>query len=119
MRSTNATESDRCDPPNPRLMTLCRGKTCARFVQSRMVELPINRLAPRGGGLVLSASSNALISFPHRSSGDCFPSPTVWADREGIRTVQLARDSQVFHQTKCARIKPYCEATCRPSKVLF
>src|SRR5579859_1449635 len=65
MRSANAMESESCDPPNPRLITCLSGKHCARLVQNRMLELPTNRIAPCGGGLVLSLASNALISFSH------------------------------------------------------
>ena len=54
MRSTNATESESCDPPKPRLMTLCPGNACARFFQSRMLELPMNsdRILGRRIGLI-------------------------------------------------------------------
>src|ERR1035441_3619029 len=119
MRSTNATESDSCDPPNPRLSTLCPGKAWARFVQRRMLELPINSTAPWGGGLVLSAASKARMSFPHCASGDCFFSAAVWAERERLRAAPIARADQVLNQKKRARMSGYCEAKMRSSKVLF
>src|SRR5213594_3552043 len=52
-----------CEPPKPRLMTRCFGKSSASVVQRRMLELPMNSAAPVGGGLVLSAASKARISF--------------------------------------------------------
>src|ERR1035438_4806855 len=119
MRSTNVTESDRCDPPKPRLRTLCPGKACARFVQSRMLELPTNRTAFWGGGLVLSAVSKARISFSYRASGGCFFSAAGWASRERFRTGQIIRATQALEQRIRARISRYCKATRTTSKALF
>src|SRR5271169_170009 len=103
MRSTKATESDSCDPPKPRLSTLCPGKVCARFAQSRMLELPINSTAPWGGGLVLSAASKARMSFPHCASGDGFVTAVGWAERERLRAAPITRADQVLEQSKRAR----------------
>src|SRR5262245_31565662 len=65
MRSTNATESAICEPPKPRLTTWNSGKLSARLVQRRMLELPVKRIDPAGGGLVRSCASKAAISFSH------------------------------------------------------
>src|SRR5260221_13984131 len=63
MRSAYPTESMICEPPKPRLMTRCFGKSSANDFQSRMLELPMKRMAPGGGGLVRSDASNARISL--------------------------------------------------------
>src|ERR1039458_3850040 len=119
MRSTNVTESDRCDPPKPRLRTLCPGNVAARFVQSRMLELPTNRIASWGGGLVLSAAAKARISFSYRGSAGCFCSVAGWASRERFRAGQINRATQALEQRICARISRYCKATRTDRKSVF
>src|ERR1035438_7086668 len=119
MRSTNATESESCDPPEPRLKTLCPGKACATAVQRRMVELPMNRIASWGGGLVLSAASKARISCSHRASGGCFFSAAVWANRERLRAAPIARASHVLDQGNRERMTEYGESPRPSSKGLF
>ena len=57
------TESMICEPPKPRLMTRWSGKSEASVFHKRMLELPTNRMAPRGGGFVASVAVKALISF--------------------------------------------------------
>src|SRR5687767_185735 len=52
-----------CDPPKPRLMTGSSGKSLARVVQSRMLELPTNNTPPEVGPCLASAASKARISF--------------------------------------------------------
>src|ERR1041385_2838817 len=67
MRSAKWVESTISEPPKPRLMTGCSGKSCARGFQKRMVEEPMKRCAALVGGLVRSISSKAEISFSHLS----------------------------------------------------
>src|SRR3954466_12610272 len=55
--------SGRHEPPKPRWIVVRSGKDRSRFVQSRMVELPIKRTAPLAGGSLRSRASNAWISF--------------------------------------------------------
>src|SRR5688572_10409055 len=65
MRSAKCTESLNSDPPKPRLITRCLGKSCANVFHSRMLELPMNRIAFCGGRLVRSLASKARISESH------------------------------------------------------
>src|SRR6185436_5253331 len=44
-------------------MTGYSGRSLARVVQRRMLELPMKRMAALGGGFVLSPASKASISF--------------------------------------------------------
>src|SRR5436309_3457177 len=50
------------EPPKPRLITVSSGKSFASVVHSRMLELPTTSTAWAGGGIFLSAASNAAIS---------------------------------------------------------
>src|ERR1035437_3103056 len=115
----NATESDTSEPPKPRLSTLWPGKACARFLQRRILELPMNRTAPRGGGLVLSAASNARMSFSHRASGGGFVSVPVWAKSDRFRASPIARADHVLDGRNRVRMRRYCEARRSSSKVLL
>src|SRR5688572_32536792 len=65
MRSAKCVVSATAEPPNPRLITCRFGKSAARFVHIRMLELPTNNTAPLGGGLVRSRASNVVISRSH------------------------------------------------------
>src|SRR5260221_14492800 len=58
-------------------MTRRSGKSSARVFQSLIVEDPMKRCAPFGGGLVRSACSKAEISFSHlpKSWGACADLP--------------------------------------------
>src|SRR6266576_5475633 len=76
IRSAKWVESTISEPPNPRLMTRRSGKSSARVFQSFIVEEPMKRSPPLGGGLVRSDCSKAEISFSH------LPKSWVpWADR--------------------------------------
>src|SRR5262245_29972784 len=68
MRSTYLTRSAISDPPKPRLMIFRSGKYDA-VSHRRIVELPTKTMPPFWGGDILSAASNAAISFSHRSTG--------------------------------------------------
>src|SRR2546421_6840203 len=46
-------------------MTWCCGKSLANVLHMRIVEEPMKRIAPLGGGLSLSAASKAAISGSH------------------------------------------------------
>src|SRR6266545_3242233 len=84
MRSANVMESSICDPPKPRLTTLWPGKSRASVFQSRTLELPTNRVALRGGGLVLSAASKALISASHFAGPTSVETAGFWASELAV-----------------------------------
>src|SRR6266567_4127028 len=65
IRTAKWVQSTICDPPKPRLITRCFGKSCASVFQRRMVEEPVNSTAPFGGGLARAICSYAEISFSH------------------------------------------------------
>src|SRR2546430_12363541 len=96
MRSTNATESMICEPPNPRLMTLYSWKSSASVFHCRMLELPMNSTAPCGGGLVLSAASNALISDSHCDESGLFCARNVWPARPAPAVSAMTKSAVCF-----------------------
>src|SRR5438477_7221027 len=67
MRSAKWVASAICDPPNPRLITFCSGKSAASDFHIRIVEAPLKSSAPLGGGLMRSCCSYAEISFSQRA----------------------------------------------------
>src|SRR5688500_4350055 len=67
MRSAKCVASGRREPPKPRLITWCLGKSDAIFAQRRMLELPTKTTALVGGGFWRSAVSKAAMSFSQRA----------------------------------------------------
>src|ERR1035437_3897030 len=65
-------------------MTGVPEKSCARVFQSRMLELPTNRTALRGGGWVRSAAAKAAISDSQRMTSFV---AAAWPCASGKRNV--------------------------------
>src|SRR5688500_12003295 len=92
-----------CDPPKPRLMTGSSGKSLARVVQSRMLELPTNNTPPEVGGRLASDASNARISFSNGlSAGEgAWAGRTAWDGHAGRRAMTIGGEQQQRRLAGC------------------
>src|ERR1041384_6502814 len=92
MRLANAVTSWISEPPKPRWMILNSGKSCAKSFHKTMLELPAKTIAPVGGGVGLSAASNALMAVSHLDwPGAVSPAKEAWenASRSQIKKIEL------------------------------
>src|SRR5687767_6123898 len=68
------------EPPKPRLITVRSGKSFSSVFHMRMLELPTNRTASRGGIRLASAASKARISCSNGGSFFCCCCATMGAE---------------------------------------
>ena len=96
MRGAKCVESTTSDPPKPRLNTGRPGKSCARVVQRRIIEEPMNSIPPRGGGLVRSDFSYAEISCSHLAKSWLVSAPGAGRDRKMKTAAARVRNRMGF-----------------------